>query len=74
MSIPSALQTGAKYGMHTLNQSLADSVQDGSISYEMAREKASDLAEQLLGRAPTIQRLSTRSRPAVKRANWSSPR
>ena len=52
MSIPSALQTGAKYGMHTLNQSLAGLVQDGSISYEMAREKASDLAElnQLLGR------------------------
>ena len=52
MSIPSALQTGATHGMHTLNQSLAGLVQDGSISYEMAREKASDLAElnQLLGR------------------------
>ena len=52
MSIPSALQTDATYGMHTLNQSLAGLVQDGSISYEMAREKASDLAElnQLLGR------------------------
>ena len=52
-SIPSALQTGSRYGMHTLNQNLADLVHDGSISYEMAREKCSDLSElnQLLGRS-----------------------
>ena len=52
-SIPSALQTGSRYGMHTLNQNLADLVQEGTITYEMAREKCSDLAElnQLLGRS-----------------------
>lgn len=51
-SIPSALQTGSRYGMHTLNQDLADLVTKGSISYETAVEKCSDLAElnQLLGR------------------------
>ena len=53
-SIPSALQTGARFGMHTLNQDLAKLVQDGSINYETAREKCSDLSElnQLLGRSP----------------------
>jgi len=52
-SIPSALQTGGRYGMHTLNQNLAQLVQDGTITYETAREKASDVAElnQLLGRS-----------------------
>ena len=53
-SIPSALQTGSRYGMHTLNQNLADLVQAGAITYEVAREKCSDLSElnQLLGRSP----------------------
>ena len=53
-SIPSALQTGSRYGMHTLNQNLADLVQAGTITYEMAREKCSDPSElnQLLGRSP----------------------
>jgi twitching motility protein PilT len=52
-SIPSALQTGSRFGMHTLNQDLATLVQNGRITYEVAREKASDLAElnQLLGKA-----------------------
>jgi twitching motility protein PilT len=52
-SIPSALQTGSRYGMHTLNQNLAELVQDGTIAYEMARERCSDLSElnQLLGRS-----------------------
>jgi twitching motility protein PilT len=52
-SIPSALQTGSRFGMHTLNQDLATLVESGRITYETAREKASDLAElnQLLGRA-----------------------
>jgi twitching motility protein PilT len=52
-SIPSSLQTGAKYGMHTLNQDLADLVVKGLITYEMAREKCSDASElnQLLGRS-----------------------
>lgn len=53
-SIPSALQTGSKFGMHTLNQDLASLVQAKSISYETAREKCSDVSElnQLLGLAP----------------------
>ena len=51
-SIPSALQTGSRYGMHTLNQDLAGLVQSGAITYEVAVEKCSDLSEldQLLGR------------------------
>ena len=51
-SIPSALQTGSRFGMHTLNQDLAELVTKGSIAYETAVEKCSDLAElnQLLGR------------------------
>lgn len=51
-SIPSSLQTGAKYGMHTLNQDLADLVTKGLITYETAREKCSDAHElnHLLGR------------------------
>ncbi|CAB4930570.1 MAG: PilT/PilU family type 4a pilus ATPase [Actinobacteria bacterium] len=50
-SIPSALQTGSRFGMHTLNQNLAELVTSGSISYETAREKCSDVSElhQLLG-------------------------
>ena len=53
-SIPSALQTGSRFGMHTLNQDLADLVQHGRITYEQAREKCSDASElnQLLGRTP----------------------
>jgi twitching motility protein PilT len=52
-SIPSSLQTGARYGMHTLNQDLADLVSKGLITYETAREKCSDASElhQLLGRS-----------------------
>ncbi len=50
-SIPSALQTGSKFGMHTLNQNLAELVESNQITYETAREKCSDAAElhQLLG-------------------------
>ena len=50
-SIPSALQTGSRFGMHTLNQNLAELVTAGSISYETAREKCSDASElhQMLG-------------------------
>jgi twitching motility protein PilT len=52
-SIPSALQTGSRFGMHTLNQDLASLVEKGRITYQVAREKASDLSElnQLLGKA-----------------------
>jgi twitching motility protein PilT len=53
-SIPSALQTGSRYGMHTLNQDLADLVKSGTIDYSTAIEKCSDLNElqQLLGVSP----------------------
>ena len=39
--------------MHTLNQDLAALVEKGRITYDVAREKASDLSElnQLLGKA-----------------------
>jgi Tfp pilus assembly pilus retraction ATPase PilT len=39
--------------MHTLNQDLANLVDQGLITYEMARERCSDASElnQLLGRA-----------------------
>jgi twitching motility protein PilT len=50
-SIPSALQTGMRYGMHTLNQDLAELVKKGDITYEVALSKCSDAIElqQLLG-------------------------
>ena len=40
--IQSALQSGAKYGMQTLNQDLANHVLNGRISYEVGLEKCSD--------------------------------
>jgi twitching motility protein PilT len=51
-SIPSALQTGSKFGMHTLNQDLASLVEADTITYETAVSKCSDVNElnQLLGR------------------------
>ena len=53
-SIPSTLQTGSKYGMHTLNQDLASLVEQGRITLETALESCSDRNElqQLLGVAP----------------------
>jgi len=50
-SIASSLQTGSKSGMHTLNQDLARLVSDGTVEYQVAAEKSSDLSElnQLLG-------------------------
>lgn len=52
-SIPSTLQTSGSLGMHTLNQDLAELVAAGRISEDVARSKASDVAEldQLLGRS-----------------------
>ncbi|MGK0714572.1 type IV pilus twitching motility protein PilT [Leucobacter sp. W1153] len=41
--IYSSLQSGAEYGMHTMDQSLADLVRKGIVTYDHAREKASDL-------------------------------
>jgi twitching motility protein PilT len=53
-SIPSALQTGSRFGMHTLNQDLAELVKAGTIDFGTAVEKCSDLSElqQLLGVSP----------------------
>ena len=53
-SIPSALQTGSRFGMHTLNQDLAALVKAGTISFGTAIEKCSDVSElqQLLGMSP----------------------
>ncbi|MGK0721169.1 type IV pilus twitching motility protein PilT [Leucobacter sp. W1478] len=41
--IYSSLQSGAEHGMHTMDQSLADLVRQGIVTYDHAREKASDL-------------------------------
>lgn len=53
-SIPSTLQTGAKHGMHTLNQDLASLVEQGRITLDTALESCSDRQElqQLLGVTP----------------------
>jgi len=40
----SAIQTGAAYGMKTLDQSLTELMQKGIISKELAREKAKNPA------------------------------
>jgi twitching motility protein PilT len=52
-SIPSALQTGSRFGMQTLNQDLARLVKEGRITYEVALDKTSDAQEidQLLGKS-----------------------
>jgi len=42
--IYSHLQSGAEHGMHTMDQALAGLVKRGIVSYDEAREKASDLA------------------------------
>lgn len=41
--IYSSLQSGADSGMHTMDQSLAELVRAGTVTYDHAREKASDL-------------------------------
>lgn len=53
--IYSVLQSGAANGMHTMDQSLAALVRDGVVSYDEAREKASDLA--------SFESLAVRSEP-----------
>lgn len=42
--IYSHLQSGAEHGMHTMDQALAELVKRGVVTFEEAREKASDLA------------------------------
>lgn len=41
--IYSTLQSGAEYGMHTMDQSLAELVNRGIVSYQEAKDKAGDL-------------------------------
>lgn len=41
--IYSSLQSGAEHGMHTMDQSLAQLVRAGTVTYGHAREKAGDL-------------------------------
>lgn len=50
--IYTAIQTGGKYGMQTMDQALADLVRRGKISYEMALQRAIDQQnlKQFLGR------------------------
>ncbi len=50
--IYTAIQTGGKYGMQTMDQSLADLVRRGKISYEVALQRAIDqqILKQILGR------------------------
>jgi twitching motility protein PilT len=43
--IYSAMQAGAKHGMHTMDQHLADLVQKGRITYEVALEKCHHLED-----------------------------
>ena len=52
--IYSHLQSGAEFGMHTMDQSLAQLVADDVVTFEEARDKASDLAsfESLTSRSP----------------------
>jgi len=42
--IYSHLQSGGEHGMHTMDQALAQLVAQGTVTYDEAREKASDLA------------------------------
>ncbi len=43
--IPTALQTGAQYGMKTMSKSLVELYQEGAITYEVALSKAKDPEE-----------------------------
>jgi twitching motility protein PilT len=51
--IYSAMQAGAKFGMHTMDQSLAELVRQGRITYETGVEKCHHVEDfnRLLGRA-----------------------
>ena len=51
--IYSAMQAGAKFGMHTMDQALADLVKQGRITYETGVEKCHHVEDfnRLLGRA-----------------------
>ena len=51
--IYSAMQSGGKYGMQTMDQALADLVKAGKITYDLALERSADQADlaRLCGRA-----------------------
>jgi twitching motility protein PilT len=51
--IYSAMQAGAKFGMHTMDQSLAELVRQGRITYETGVEKCHHVEDfnRLLGRS-----------------------
>ena len=50
--IATAMQAGGKWGMQTMDQSLADLVRRNIITYELAAERCSDLEDlqRLVGR------------------------
>ena len=41
----SVIQSSAEHGMHSMDQSLAQLVQQGKVSYDQARSHASDIKE-----------------------------
>ena len=43
--LAAAMQSGSRYGMHTLNQDLAELVQTRRITPETARQHSSDIVE-----------------------------
>lgn len=61
--IPSAMQAGRDLGMHTMDQHLADLVNDGTITHHAAREKAHDIEglERLIHRADPMEGSSAAS-------------
>jgi len=61
--IPSAMQAGRDLGMHTMDQHLADLVNDGTITHHAAREKAHDVEglERLIHRADPAEGTSAAS-------------
>lgn len=54
--LPTAIQSGAREGMQTLNQALRDLVERGLVSYDEAAARATSLAEldQLIGRTRAV--------------------
>ena len=65
--IYSAMQAGAKQGMHTMDQHLADLVRIGRISYETGLEKCHHVEEfnRLTGRGPGAAQGSTTASSAM---------
>lgn len=62
--IYSAMQSGAKQGMHTMDQHLADLVRIGRISYEVGLEKCHHVEE--------FNRLTGRGSGAAQGASTAS--